>query len=149
MGLERIVNVASIELKEVEKLNNTVLRWLSPRHTSGLPYSAFTLPSPHRLELTKDMKEKMRMCSRSSLSLIRTPRSRNQELLASFLSCDHGLRVAEGLSSRVIRWVQGWRKNRTTIFQLHLELLPQNAVCSQTLGYAGSVMGQSYYYRKH
>lgn len=43
------------------------------------------------------MKEKMKVCTMSSLSLIITPRSRNQELLASFPSCDHGFHGGQGI----------------------------------------------------
>lgn len=45
--------------------------------------------TPH-LEPTEDMREKMRMCGRSSFRPVTTPRSRNPEL-ASFLSCNHRL----------------------------------------------------------
>ena len=50
------------------------------------------------LGLTDDMREKRRMSMMTSLSLVMTPKRRNQELSASFPSCDQRLRGARGLS---------------------------------------------------
>lgn len=60
--------------------------------------SIFHFYSAPYLGLTDNMKKKMRMCALSSLSLVMTPRCRNQGLLASFPSCNWRLWGAEGVS---------------------------------------------------
>lgn len=92
--------------------------------------SIFRFYSAPYLGLTEGMKEKMKMCTMSSLSLVITPRSRNQELLASFPSCDNGFHGGQGILIQGHPVSPGVEKEQNHYRPLYLELLLQNALCS-------------------